>query len=83
MWESDLPDLPSHFVLYGWTAIALHLGHRESVDFAFVVGLVASVADKDFDPTVDDDDLSNVQTGQNRALTSAFDIRFRWMIAAH
>lgn len=35
MWESDLPGLPPHFVLYGGTAIALHLGHRQSVDFAF------------------------------------------------
>ena len=35
MWESDLPGLPPHFVLYGGTAIALHLGHRESVDFDF------------------------------------------------
>jgi hypothetical protein len=35
MWESDLPSLPPHFVLYGGTAIALHLGHRQSVDFDF------------------------------------------------
>ena len=27
--------LPSHFVLYGGTAIALHLGHRQSIDFDF------------------------------------------------
>lgn len=30
-----LGELPSHFVLYGGTAIALHLGHRVSVDFDF------------------------------------------------
>lgn len=30
-----LADLPHHFVLYGGTAIALRLGHRESVDFDF------------------------------------------------
>ena len=30
-----LSDLPDHFVLYGGTAIALRLGHRESVDFDF------------------------------------------------
>ncbi len=27
--------LPEEFVLYGGTAIALHLGHRQSVDFDF------------------------------------------------
>ena len=27
--------LPDHFVLYGGTALALHLGHRTSVDFDF------------------------------------------------
>ncbi|MGM0425440.1 MAG: nucleotidyl transferase AbiEii/AbiGii toxin family protein [Thermodesulfobacteriota bacterium] len=27
--------MPSEFVLYGGTAIALHLGHRSSVDFDF------------------------------------------------
>jgi len=27
--------LPAEFVLYGGTAVALHLGHRESVDFDF------------------------------------------------
>ena len=35
MWEEDLPGLPRGFVLYGGTAIALHLGHRRSVDFDF------------------------------------------------
>lgn len=30
-----LAALPQTFVLYGGTAIALHLGHRESVDFDF------------------------------------------------
>lgn len=30
-----LQETPAHFVLYGGTAIALRLGHRESVDFDF------------------------------------------------
>lgn len=36
----QLTDLSRHsFVLYGGTAIALHLGHRESVDFDFFTNL--------------------------------------------
>jgi hypothetical protein len=31
----ELGDTPDEFVLYGGTAIALHLGHRHSVDFDF------------------------------------------------
>ncbi len=31
----DLADVPEEFVLYGGTAIALHLGHRGSADFNF------------------------------------------------
>jgi hypothetical protein len=31
----ELSDTPSEFVLYGGTAVALRLGHRESVDFDF------------------------------------------------
>ena len=34
LWR-ELSTLPPEFVLYGGTAIALHLGHRESVDFDF------------------------------------------------
>ena len=34
LWE-ELADVPSEFVLYGGTAVALHLGHRQSVDFDF------------------------------------------------
>ena len=34
LWE-ELADVPPEFVLYGGTAIALHLGHRQSVDFDF------------------------------------------------
>lgn len=34
LWE-ELTSLPADFVLYGGTAIALHLGHRQSVDFDF------------------------------------------------
>jgi Nucleotidyl transferase AbiEii toxin, Type IV TA system len=32
---SELADTPDHFTLYGGTAIALRLGHRQSVDFDF------------------------------------------------
>jgi hypothetical protein len=31
----ELRDLPSSFTLYGGTAVALYLGHRQSVDFDF------------------------------------------------
>jgi hypothetical protein len=34
LWD-ELTDVPAGFVLYGGTAIALHLGHRRSVDFDF------------------------------------------------
>ena len=34
LWE-ELVYLPPEFTLYGGTAIALHLGHRSSVDFDF------------------------------------------------
>ena len=34
LWD-ELVSLPEEFTLYGGTAIALHLGHRESVDFDF------------------------------------------------
>lgn len=34
LWN-ELAGMPKEFVLYGGTAIALHLGHRESVDFDF------------------------------------------------
>jgi hypothetical protein len=40
---SELAEIPAEFVLYGGTAIALHLGHRQSVDFDFF-------ADRSFDP---------------------------------
>src|SRR3990172_5281534 len=29
----ELAQVPRHFVLYGGTAVALHFGHRASVDF--------------------------------------------------
>ncbi len=32
---SELASTPEHFILYGGTAIALRLGHRQSVDFDF------------------------------------------------
>jgi hypothetical protein len=34
-WEEDLESIPPGWVLYGGTAIALHLGHRQSRDFDF------------------------------------------------
>jgi Nucleotidyl transferase AbiEii toxin, Type IV TA system len=34
LWE-ELAQLPDEFVLYGGTALALHLGHRHSIDFDF------------------------------------------------
>lgn len=35
IWTSLAPSPRLNFVLYGGTAIALHLGHRESLDFDF------------------------------------------------
>ena len=34
LWD-ELSEVPGHFTLYGGTAIALQLGHRQSVDFDF------------------------------------------------
>ena len=34
LWN-ELSETPGEFVLYGGTALALHLGHRHSVDFDF------------------------------------------------
>ena len=34
LWD-ELEAIPGEFVLYGGTAIALHLGHRQSVDYDF------------------------------------------------
>jgi len=34
LWK-ELHEVPSEFILYGGTAIALHLGHRTSIDFDF------------------------------------------------
>lgn len=42
LWD-ELAAVPKHFVLYGGTALALHLGHRQSVDFDFF-------GDKSIDP---------------------------------
>ena len=33
----ELASLPKDYVLYGGTAIALHLGHRDSIDFDFFI----------------------------------------------
>src|SRR3546814_3853564 len=42
----ELAALPSHFVLYGGTAVALRLGHRVSVDFDFFSDVSLGEADK-------------------------------------
>jgi hypothetical protein len=42
LWD-ELGTLPEYFVLYGGTALALHLGHRQSEDFDFF-------AHRDIDP---------------------------------
>lgn len=34
-WEEDVAAIPKGWVLYGGSAIALHLGHRQSMDFDF------------------------------------------------
>lgn len=34
LWD-ELAAVPDEFVLYGGTALALHLGHRQSIDFDF------------------------------------------------
>ncbi|AQR62408.1 hypothetical protein BZG35_12720 [Brevundimonas sp. LM2] len=34
---AELSTLPPEYVLYGGTAIALHLGHRDSIDFDFFI----------------------------------------------
>jgi hypothetical protein len=34
LWD-ELREVPAMFTLYGGTAIALHLGHRQSIDFDF------------------------------------------------
>ena len=34
LWD-ELSATPAHFTLYGGTALALHLGHRRSIDFDF------------------------------------------------
>ena len=34
LWE-ELTDVPKQFILFGGTAIALYLGHRDSIDFDF------------------------------------------------
>src|SRR4051812_24573239 len=35
LWPLLAPVVPLSFVLYGGTAVALHLGHRISIDFDF------------------------------------------------
>jgi hypothetical protein len=49
---TELSAIPAEFVLYGGTALALHLGHRDSVDFDFfsnrALNLTALEADISF-----------------------------------
>ena len=44
LWR-ELTAVPGEFVLYGGTALALHLGHRQSADFDFF-------GDRPFDPFI-------------------------------
>lgn len=55
----ELKDVPDNFVLYGGTAIALQLGHRESVDFDFF-------GSQKFDP---DDLLKSIPALKNAQIT--------------
>lgn len=41
---TELSAIPPEFTLYGGTALALHLGHRKSVDFDFFGSLAIDVA---------------------------------------
>jgi hypothetical protein len=41
---SELSAVPEEFVLYGGTAIALHLGHRHSIDFDFFAARAIDVS---------------------------------------
>jgi hypothetical protein len=43
LWD-ELGEVPDEFVLYGGTALALHLGHRNSVDFDFFSNRAIDVA---------------------------------------
>jgi len=55
----ELKEVPDDFVLYGGTAIALQLGHRESVNFDFFVF-------QNFDP---DDLLKSIPALKNAQIT--------------
>lgn len=44
IWD-ELAAVPPEFVLYGGTAVALHLGHRQSLDFDFF-------GNRSFDPAL-------------------------------
>jgi hypothetical protein len=41
----ELSQVPDEFVLYGGTALALHLGHRASIDFDFFSGRPLNLAE--------------------------------------
>ncbi len=53
LWD-ELGDIPEEFILYGGTAIALQIGHRQSVDFVFF-------SFKTFNPTALSDSLPFLQ----------------------
>lgn len=48
LWQELGEEIPSTFTLYGGTALALQLGHRQSIDFDF------------FGPAFDPDKLLNL-----------------------
>jgi hypothetical protein len=43
LWD-EFSGVPEEFVLYGGTAVALHLGHRHSIDFDFFGGRALDLA---------------------------------------
>lgn len=45
-----LNTTPRHFVLYGDTALALRLGHRESVDFDFFSSAASAIYGHQYNP---------------------------------
>ena len=55
----ELSAVPDHFILYGGTAIALQIGHRESIDFDFF-------SSENFDP---DDILKSIPALEGSEVT--------------
>ena len=72
LWEK-LHTTPSDFVLYGRTALALRLGHRESIDFDFF-------SQSPFDPEMLKEKIPYLEKGEviqskNNTLTCILDIK--------